>query len=292
MEYLQNQLSTEIFLGYVRVVIINEEIIKKKGLVNILDAVRRSSQIRPLIFTLISPQAQDSIKASPKEEAIPINYISKTLENEKRLGWIPSTYIKDFFITLHNKGIEPVLVYAETTEKRLKIKGLAVFKKDKMVGKLNLDETSDFLRLKSQLGRNIAFECPLHPGEVIVVRPKAVQSKINLAVNETGNLTCTFNLEIWAETVEKDSNRSHKSKKAKDLLHNKLGEIIETRSQKLIKKVQEEFQSDIFGIGLHVKAYYPEVWQTISWEKVFPDIPINIKVRSIITDEKIITTEQ
>lgn len=75
----------------------------------------------------------------------------------------------------------------------------------------------------------------------------------------------------------------------KDLsqLEVELSESIKKDMEQALEKGQKELKSDIFGFGFEFYRNYPKLWQQKyekEWNDLFPDIPVNIKVKARISN--------
>ena len=192
----------------------------------------------------------------------------------------------DFTIPYRNQGIEPVLVSVKLQEDRLSIAGLSAFKKGRMVGTLNNEELSDFLRVKGLLGKSIESPCNLHPDEILVVSPIQIKTKTRVETNDSGHLTAKINIKLIVEIIEKNPDRVHLGKE--QVLEEYLAKVFENRTNNLINKIQGEFQSDIIGIGLYVRAYYPDYWKQINWDEYFPYLPVEVSFDVTLSNERLL----
>ncbi|MBS3970106.1 MAG: Ger(x)C family spore germination protein [Clostridia bacterium] len=287
LEQLHSMLAREVFLGYVRTLVISEEVALKRDLNEVLDGFRRSGQFRPLVYMIITPdKPEDIIAVAPAEALLPVTYLYRMIDNEIRKEWLVDTYMHDFTIPYRNQGIEPVLVSVKLQEDRLSIAGLSAFKKGRMVGTLNNEELSDFLRVKGLLGKSIESPCNLHPDEILVVSPIQIKTKTRVETNDSGHLTAKINIKLIVEIIEKNPDRVHLGKE--QVLEEYLAKVFENRTNNLINKIQGEFQSDIIGIGLYVRAYYPDYWKQINWDEYFPYLPVEVSFDVTLSNERLL----
>ncbi|WP_028306640.1 Ger(x)C family spore germination protein [Desulfitibacter alkalitolerans] len=286
-EQLHSMLAREVFLGYVRVLVISEEVAFKRDINEVLDGFRRSAQFRPLAYMIITPdKPEDIIAVAPAEATLPITYLYRMIDNEIRKQWLLDTYMHNFTIPYRNQGIEPVLVSIKYLEDRLSIAGLSAFKRDRLAGSLNNEELSDFLRIKGLLGKSIESPCNLHPDEILVVSPIQIKTKTRVETNHAGRITAKINIKLTVEIIEKNPDRAHLGKE--HVFEEYLAKVFENRTNNLIKKIQHDFQSDIIGIGLYVRAYYPDYWKQINWDEYFPYIPIEVSFDVTLSNERLL----
>jgi spore germination protein KC len=59
-----------------------------------------------------------------------------------------------------------------------------------------------------------------------------------------------------------------------------IGREMTMQCTEVMNKIKDEFGVDIWGIGDHIRKFYPEIWLDVkdNWEEVLPDIRANISV--------------
>src|SRR5690606_25222107 len=77
---LQQQISSRLFFGHLRVIVISEDV-AKKGLQNVNDYLRRDSEVRRMAWMMISKgNAMEVMEAAPELERVPSLYLMSTLD--------------------------------------------------------------------------------------------------------------------------------------------------------------------------------------------------------------------
>jgi len=101
----------------------------------------RAAETRLKAWVIVADGKADKIlEAAPKTEKMPSLYISRALEMEDYLNVIPLLRIAEFTIRLDNPGEQAIAPIVKADKDNISIMGLALFKEDKMVGKLDYDE--------------------------------------------------------------------------------------------------------------------------------------------------------
>ncbi|MFM1655618.1 Ger(x)C family spore germination protein [Brevibacillus sp. B_LB10_24] len=285
MMNLQQQLSSKLFFGHLRVVVVSEKI-AKKGLQNINDYLRRNSEVRRTTWMLISNgEAKNVMRAAPKLGRLPTLYLLRTMLQAVKMGKFPNDFLGLFWSATSAKGQEGYLPYIELKkEENVEIKGMAYFKGNKMVGVTKPLEIAAFMGIKglNPAGYRTFVKVP---GTSTVVNLYATQRKaktnlkiidgrphFHLFVSVDTNLEEVIGASIPIDTpailskIEREDERS-----------------AEKFYKDLIKQTQAK-GSDIFGFGEYVRAKEPKYWnQNIrtkeNWQKMYKDISVDIKVK-------------
>jgi spore germination protein KC len=161
------------------------------------------------------------------------------------------------------------------------ISGTAVFKGDKLVGKLDKAEgrgllwvlgkvKSGIIIVKGPQNDKLSLEIIRASGKIT---PELKNNTItmNITVNEEGN--------IGEETGPENLSKLPEIK----ALEEKKTEVIRNEIMASIKKAQE-LNADIFGFGDAVHQKYPKQWKSMEdkWDELFPNIQVTVKIEAKI----------
>jgi spore germination protein KC len=305
---LSTDVPRKIYLSHLRVVVFGEEM-ARSGIGKALDFLSRDHEMRSDFYMTIAKgtTAHEVLDIETHQEKLPANKLFNALENSQKL-WAPTiTITLDQLINnIYRKGIEPVLtgiyVYGKpetgssfTNVQRIspktgiRIGSIGVFKKDRLIGWLNIDESKGYNYLTNHVfstGVNI----PCKDGKLTIetIRSKTKISgkmemgkpKINVSVNTEGNIA-----DVECEVdLEKPENIK--------ILEQEYGSSIKQVIEGSIKKLQKEFQSDIFGFGEVIHRSDPKEWKRLetNWNQEFQNLEvsynINAKIRRLGTIKK------
>ncbi|HEX2937814.1 MAG TPA: Ger(x)C family spore germination protein [Ruminiclostridium sp.] len=286
------------FYSHNRVVIINENV-AKEGLSNVLDVFTRDNESRDNVMLVISKdtKASNILDYENKTEQIPSISLSK-FENIlfRNPGSVYKTVL-DFKQNSYSFGIDPVLgVFSlipsthmpqtDTNTKKAEINyaGSAVFVYDKLQGFLNEDETEAYnfvtgkvksavININGMQNKNALITTQvLSEQNSIVPHLDGSQISFNININDVANID-----EIHDNTDVTDVAIINK-------LENEHNEKVKAKVEALIKKMQTEYKSDIFGLGQSFYRKYPHQWEKIknNWSKIFPTIRCKVTVKSTL----------
>ncbi|TCP52832.1 spore germination protein KC [Tumebacillus sp. BK434] len=283
MRNLQQRLNQELFYGHTRVIAVSERVagIDMSGIV---DSLRRSPQMRRLLWVLITPgQAVELLQADPKLEQIPIVFVMDLIENGAKRGRIPDITLGRWFIDRSSSGIQPTANIVQSNKQDIKWRGLALFHDDQMVGKLNDEESWVLLNIKDKaIGGDITIPCPYAQNgadgserKYITVHPKKVHVKNKIEpVQDTFRMNVSIMLEL--DVVESMCDLDYRKKEVVKLIESAISEELNKRARKLVALCQKEYRVDVFGMGNKVRAKYPREFESKNWSDEFPKTQINI----------------
>ncbi len=113
IQNLQQQVSQELYLGHLRVVIVSEQL-AKRGLKKTLALLMRDPEIRKSSYLLVSRSPADkALTVAPPLERVPTLYLTDMMEQAVWMGKFPQSFIGNFFTAYAAKGREGYLPYIQ-----------------------------------------------------------------------------------------------------------------------------------------------------------------------------------
>lgn len=279
----------KLYWSHAEILIISSDI-AEEGLAPIIDWISRDAEPRLTLNFLISKEdsARVIFEAPATESSILSYELNDMLESQKSLSYAFNTQEYQFLQEIAAEGISatlPTIYLKEDNDKKVaEISGSAVFKEDRLVGFLDGEETKTLLFIKNKLKggalinevsigdttskvsleilKNKTKMKPLYENEKIMFE---IQTKTNVALDE---ITEPFDF-----TEEASLNKLKEASEAS----------LAQNISNLIKKSQDELDSDIFGFGKSIKINMPDLWKTIQpeWNTLFKTVEVD--ARSTIT---------
>jgi spore germination protein KC len=168
----------------------------------------------------------------------------------------------------------PLLNYIIAEKDKYHWAGIAVFKRDKMIGLLeNLDEISVLLQTRfGYKGRTIMAACGEDPAHMVSFMPASFGKEIKV----TEKPQIQVNINVKGKIYEKNCSFNLRDERNLALLEKKIAATYKAAAERLIRRAQREWKWDIFHFGDYVRAYHPMIWNRGDWWQSFPKIPIKI----------------
>ncbi|PMC40511.1 Ger(x)C family spore germination protein [Bacillus sp. UMB0899] len=289
-----------IYLAHLREVVFGEEL-ARDGIGKALDFLSRDHEMRTDFYITVAKgsTAADILNIQTAIEKVPANKLFNALENSENV-WAAAKTVKldELINSVVSKGKEPVLtgiyhygnaevgssienVHNVSPETGLRLDYLAVFKKDKLIGWLNMDESKGFNYITDNI-KNTVLTTESEGGKVTIetlrsktkVKGKVVKGKpvIDISISPEGNIAdVESNIDLSKpENIEK--------------LEKGYSENVKEKVQTSIQKVQTEFQSDIFGFGEAIHRADPKAWKTLekNWDEHFTNLDVQVHVKADI----------
>lgn len=172
-----------------------------------------------------------------------------------------------------------------SNQKTIVLSGSSVFRKDKLVGFMDDDETRGYLWIvgKAEIGAVVVTD----PGgkHMITMETHKAQSRI-ITEFEGGKPSVTVKLNLKGTLVESSGNIDFIDNKNVKNIEDIIAKQIETEMRVAVRKAQKGYKLDIFDFGSKFYRYKPAVWREIKedWDEIFPDLEIKYDVKVILND--------
>lgn len=303
---LREKVNKEIFLGYLKVIIIGNEAAKYK-MRDLMDLYDRMPSIRSNVYLAISSgQAADTLSTLGVDHIAPAGtQIYNLINLTKNSGTAYSVSIHDFIEMLAVPGMEvtaPRVITEQLKQKSddksdkkpegiQKVSGIAVFKGDRLVGWLDEKESSGFRWITGK--DTHAYKESLISGsadtaDILYYQIKKSKNKIKVQMQD-GQPVIKVDVSVNAELRKYYSNKGSEIFSPKDIrdMEKKLSDSIQADMEASLEKCQTELKSDIFGFGFAFFRQYPKLWQTEygkKWDNIFPNLNVNVKVNAKVED--------
>jgi spore germination protein KC len=281
IQNIQTHLSRRVFLGHRQIILIGQRA-AEHGIGSLLDEFTRNpdSEMRSRKYVVKDGQAKDIFSV----EAIFDTFITKALVREQATLGLKHYYHRDFYSDALSQGTHPLLPAIRlTATKQYAYAGTGIFNKDnglKLMGFLNVEE-SYYANWITGRQTRFAVTSFVTPGDGYVslklqslgqrIRVKKVNNQLQIDVRLTGKGTI----------VENNASLDPSKRKDLQIIQDELSQTTQKSIQQLIKKVQNQYKTDIFGFGERVHEQYPHEWKTTlnqNWNEIFPKLPISVKV--------------
>lgn len=273
-----------LYFGHARVWVVGKELAEDE-FVSHLDSIRRDQMLRINSYLFItSNDSRDILDTSTLYENLTSTELVSTLEQVKFSLSIMPIKLYEFFRLiegpLENAYIPMIKIGKEKDETMTELGGVAVIKKDKMVGELNEIEAIGLGWLIDDV-KGGAIPIPLNEKEKLSY--EITKAKTNIHPKLQGEeLEVTIQVDIEG-TLADNSSASLPTKKWFIEIENKINAFVEKNIRETLTKLQKDLKTDITLIGDKTYRSYPKEWRGIyeNWdEKIFANADVTIEVNS------------
>ncbi|HBR08639.1 MAG TPA: Ger(x)C family spore germination protein [Clostridiales bacterium] len=275
--------SRRLYWQHNKIIIFCREI-AEDGVLNCIDYFVRDHETRTAaeIFVSDTDKASDILDVKPELEKIPSIDIDKLIKVQQLNSETYSINLLTFIQRLMSKttaSVAPLIkITGEGEEQKISVSGTAVFKKDKLVGKLNKPETRGLLWVDDKVKSGIVVvDCPGGDGKVDLEIMKA-SSTVTPEI-ENGNITIKIKIKEKSNLGSQSCTEDLATSKMLEALEEKLASAIRDEITASVEKAQA-LNADIFGFGEAVHRKYRNQWKDLEskWDEIFPSIQVEIKV--------------
>jgi spore germination protein KC len=280
----QENASRKLNYSHRRTLIIGADL-ARMGIARLTDVLARTPENRLSTLVVVAEghgfdilQAQAPIEQYPAEMVRELAY---TYMKEPR-------NLKLLMHTMLSEGVDPVVPVVglvdslpqswKDSKKNIKIKGLAVFKGDKVTGTVS-DELARGLLLVMDQSKSTEY----------VIEPPAGKGEITLLLNETDvkitpsvqgdEIKMIISLRIKGELSENESEYNVALPRNMKWLEREAENLIRQNVEESIRTVQQDYESDVLGFGRVLKTNLPQFWDQVKghWSKLYPQVDVEVR---------------
>lgn len=252
------------------------------GVQQYLDFFLRAQETRPTLdIAVTGARASEVLDVAPHIDKLPAVNAAMLVEEQGHTSQSMHVTLLEFTNSLISKtgsALAPMVHITDDNGSRtILVEGLAVFKKDRMVGELNADETRGALWVLGQVQSGIV-KMPSADGITSVEIKKATRT-ITPAYAE-GKLTMDIRIQEEGIIVSQTGTENAATADAVPALEEKQAAVIRDEIQSALEKARA-LNADFLGFGtVAAKSGIPG-WEDLEsrWDEVFPSIEVNLSVR-------------
>lgn len=286
IQEIHHKSNFPIFFGHAQTLFVGEEL-AKEGIEPIIDFFRRNPQIRRQMWPIvIKGKAASALETHVVLEPIPTYYLRDLIEVDTRSHSLPETSLGDVLVDMATPWREaPLFHYISADKDQFTWLGMAVFKRDKMVGVIKGQEVNTLIHIRDGKRGN-GMIAPCQGNGYVVFRPKKIERKI--VVNKEPAIHVYIRLK--GDIEEKTCNLNAIKEKDYEKLNKMIVSHYEKVAKTAIEKAKNTIGVDYFHFEDYLHAFYTSDWKKLDWNKDFKRIPIyvhySVKVERIGTEAR------
>lgn len=287
----------QLYWAHSEILIISEEI-AREGVAEVIDLFTRDPETRMSSNLLISKEktAKEILEQQSITTVIQSSEINRMLMSQKSLSKAPVTAVYQFVDTLLDNTRSAVIPAIGITENQVKsdeLFGTAVFKKDKLSGFLNGEDSKYFLFVRNKVKGGLLIQKEKIEGSDVKVSLEIFADKTYTKIKpvfSNGKLTMKLDVFVNVAIGELEGSKNYMNETGRTKLQKAAEKSLEDNIKRVIKKVQNEYSSDIFEFGRIVQDERPDVWKELEndWEKIYKDLEVKVKAEIIIKDSSLL----
>jgi spore germination protein KC len=272
----------KLFFSHCKLVVISSQL-ASEGVTPLFDFLLRDSEPRINLDIIVSKEntAGDILQQKPvTDQLVSIEISDQLKQNAASLGEAPSIKLYQANNILADSGtslILPTVKISKDKTKATELDGTAVFKKDRLIGYLNRNETKYLLFVNNKIKGGLLLSSPENDKNFITVEISDNKTKIQPEVKDK-DVTVHIEIKTRGALGEDETSKDYSTvtgiKEAAKSSEKEIGYGV----NEVIKKVQMEYGSDIFGFGSKIHQDSPEAWSKLkeNWDDTFRKLKFTV----------------
>lgn len=289
----------KVYVGHLQLYVIGEKL-ARRGISDMIDNMLRDNEARMDFNVVIArgTTAESILKLYTPLEKLPTNNMLLSLKTSEK-NWAPtvsitldevldqlSTVGSELAVTgirlIGNKEMadSPQNVAKFRPPSRFRYSGIAVFKKDKLIGWLNENESKGYTDITNRL-ESTSIQLPCGKNRYTVIEVTSSESKMRASVRN-GEPVIRINVRSEGNIVGRHCPTVDVTDPATIAeLDREASTYMRAHSEAAVKKAKA-LKSDILGFGVQLAKEHPVYWKTVKddWnEHYFPNVQVEYDIK-------------
>jgi spore germination protein KC len=293
--------SKSVIYSHMRTLVVSEAI-AESGMMEFLDTFERSRELRDDFDVILAKEGEAAdilqvVYTFQKSSSLKI--MSQLESATKGWGSTPNVKVKDLISALTSPGRQPVMTAVRIQGKPKKgesvdnmkktrpdaivvIDSMALFKGEKLVGFLSVEDTRNYLWTQNQI-ENTSISIPCGGNQFAAIRitdsKTTVKGRIKNGKPKIG-VDIVMEGAIYGSTCKGHMDDPKTYKKLDELTN----QYVREKVSKTIQTVQDDYGVDIFGFGEVVYRQDYKQFKKVAdhWDEAFKDAEIDVSVDTMI----------
>lgn len=281
----KKRLINRLYFGNTQIIVVSQSI-AREGLTPIIDWFLRDGECRETITVAVSMQqtAEEMFGAKGIDERVVAHEMKRIVDKDQRItGSTRNVELYKIFNTLHGESVSLCIpafhIVKNNGTPTAEVNGVAVFKKDKLIGFLTPLESNRYLYVLDEIKAGVLTlsltdkEPDNITLEISKNKTKNSYSYINGRVSFRTEIKTNVYLDEFSPEVG-----TIDEQKIKDI-EDKAEKKLQSEITQLIKRMQTEYDSDIFGFGNMIYKNDPKLWNDIhsEWDELFKTMDVDVE---------------
>jgi len=290
----------KIYSSHLRIVVIGEDL-ARQGIAKLLDGLSRDHELRTDFYIIVARdrKASDILQVLTPLEKLPTDKMFSSLQaSQRNWGITARVDLHELIYDLVDKGKDPVLAgiviqgnenlggtdanrHAVRPPATLKYQGLAVFRKDKLVGWLDDEQSKGYNYIRGSLKSTIVrLPCP--KGGELAIELIHTSHRIKGNIRD-GKPVIDVRLSVEGNIGEMECKMDLNTPRSIPRLEKELSDAIEETMEATIAQAKD-YKADIFGFGSAIHRADFRAWNRLKdrWDDEFVHLPVHVTVNAKI----------
>lgn len=261
----------------------------KEGVWEYIDALLRDPSVSPQIkITVVNGSAYQLLSKDYSQHSRTGQYIERMLDKESQSQTVPKMDLFRFSRDYWDDGIDSVAPMIKDAGNHVEIDGIALFRGDRYITKVETDQALIFAFLRGPFKRgelSIDLTKVGRSNERMMLSSISSERKIKVtSKNDNNEFHIDLRIKVSGTILEYIGTINLNSENGRVEAERLIAEYIKNQLDDMIAMLQEN-NVDSIGIGKHVRATLNyQQWKSMDWHEVFPNIKVNTDVKISIKD--------
>lgn len=281
-----HQNSRKLFIPQNQVIIFGNDL-AKEGVKSYVDFLSRDHETRMDVFVLVAENTADEIlNIEPSLEKMPAVELKRLIEAQAATSHSIGIELFDFVEKIESNTTAALATFVSKCEdeeiEKMYVSGMAVFKKDKMVGTLSDVETRGYLWVSNKIKSGIV-EIKTDEGTACLEIKKS-NCKTKLEITDDKKLKIELKISEEGTVGELSGFTDSKMDDIIEILKNEGAKVIENEIYASLEKAKK-LNADFFGFADMFNKKYSKKFDEFkdNWDEEFNNIEVSVKVETKIT---------
>jgi spore germination protein KC len=255
----------------------------EEGIKDRIDMFMRQPQARMEVPVIVyEGRAGNLLAMQPEQDQIAGIYLERMMQGLAAMSPFYQVRLIDFASRLLDPSSAPVAplvkVVREGVKREIKLDGMAVFKGDRMIGRLDNSQTAGYVWSMGNVQKSVV-QAGSHLGKAVFHIVKLnCKRKVTLRPDSGVKVALTVDADLTVDELSGFDNMTAE----------KLTPCLIAMAQNEIRHeimnsyaAASRLDADIFGFGTSVYRKYPKQWRTMKgqWDEQFRNIDLSVQAR-------------
>lgn len=273
----------KLYFNHCKILILSSDI-AKEGIKSVTDWVKRDAEPRLTLNLLVSKEktAGEILNIKPQSGQLLSYQINNTLSECAAYYGSPSNIqAYEMANILNANGISLVLPAIEKKKSEsgetVQLSGGAVFRGDRMIGWLDADPAKYYALIRGKVKGGLLLTGPTPGSTQFCLEILECKTKVKPVVSGQ-TVTVGIDVSMRAAFGEQDSETDLLAQIGISKVEQYAAQTIQYKTADVVKSVQQNFDSDIFGFGSTIYQNQPDEWGKIAsrWDDIFKTLKVNV----------------
>lgn len=285
--------SKRVYWGHNMIIVVSEDV-AKDGIVDVLDFFTRNNELRMRTWIVVSEgSASEIVAVKTGLDVIPGLAIERLFRYSPIVAEAPRSNVMSLakgyvgenvnpylgMVKLRSRGIDEKKPNEFGSIPQVELTGTAIFRDDKMVGKLNSRESHSFLWFTESVENPIIpINCPKVDGNVSI---ELRENKFSLKpIYKDGIVSFEAFVKTEPHLVELGCPTELEHSEIMGNLETDIEAYIKQDFEMLLAKLQKDLKVDAIRLGRTFQGKFPQHWDEIKddWDEMFQEVDVNITI--------------